>query len=65
MNQYTTKLDFVVSDKHRISASISQRKNDRIAGDPVPRFPLPFTSQGAFNQLFKSVLVRLAGRLHI
>jgi hypothetical protein len=59
MNQYTTKLDFVVSDKQRISASISQRKNDRIAGDPIPRFPLPFTSQGAFNQLFKSVLVRL------
>jgi hypothetical protein len=59
MNQYTTKLDFVLSDKHRISGSISQRKNDRIAGDPVPRFPLPFTSQGAFNQLFKSILIRV------
>jgi len=59
MNQYTTKLDFVTSDKHRISGSFSQRKNDRIAGDPIPRFPLPFTSQGAFNQLFKSILVRV------
>ena len=59
MNQYTTKLDFVTSNKNRISGSLSQRKNDRIAGDPVPRFPLPFTSQGAFNQLFKSILVRV------
>src|SRR2546423_3705678 len=45
MNQYMTKLDFVVSQKQRISGSYSFRKNDRIAGDPVPRFPLPFTSQ--------------------
>src|SRR5256885_4263189 len=59
MNQYTTKLDFVLSDKHRISGSFSHRKNDRIAGDPIPRFPLPFTSQGAFNQLFKSILIRV------
>jgi hypothetical protein len=59
MDQYTVKLDFVTSDKHRISGSFSHRANDRIAGDPVPRFPLPFTSQGAFNQLFKSILVRV------
>ncbi|HEY3578896.1 MAG TPA: carboxypeptidase-like regulatory domain-containing protein, partial [Pyrinomonadaceae bacterium] len=59
MNQYTTKLDFVTSDKNRLSGSFSHRNNDRIAGDPVPRFPLPFTSQGAFNQLFKSILVRV------
>ncbi|HYK20220.1 MAG TPA: carboxypeptidase-like regulatory domain-containing protein, partial [Pyrinomonadaceae bacterium] len=59
MNQYTTKLDFVLSDKHRISGSFSHRNNDRIAGDPIPRFPLPFTSQGAFNQLFKSILIRV------
>jgi hypothetical protein len=54
MNQYTTKLDFVTSDKNRISGSFSHRNNDRIAGDPTPRFPLPFTSQGAFNQLFNA-----------
>ena len=59
MNQYTTKLDFVASDNHRLSGSFSHRKNDRIAGDPNPRFPLPFTSQGAFNQLFKSILIRV------
>jgi len=59
MNQYTTKIDFVASDKHRLSGSFSHRKNDRVAGDPVPRFPLPFTSQGAFNQNFKSILVRV------
>ncbi len=59
MDQYTTKLDFVTSDKNRLSGSFSHRTNDRIAGDPVPRFPLPFTSQGAFNQNFKSILVRV------
>ncbi|HVF51726.1 MAG TPA: carboxypeptidase-like regulatory domain-containing protein [Pyrinomonadaceae bacterium] len=62
MNQYTTKIDYAVSDKQRITGSYSFRKNDRIAldaGAPIPRFPLPFTSQGAFNQLFKSYFVRL------
>src|SRR2546421_900062 len=59
MNQYMAKLDFVVSQKQRISGSYSFRKNDRIAGDPVPRFPLPFTSQNVFNQLFKSHFFRL------
>ena len=59
MNQYTAKLDAALSDKHRITGSFSHRMNDRIAGDPIPRFPLPFTSQGAFNQLFKSIFVRL------
>jgi hypothetical protein len=59
MNQYMAKLDFIVSQKQRISGSYSFRKNDRIAGDPVPRFPLPFTSQNVFNQLFKSHFFRL------
>ncbi|HVF57088.1 MAG TPA: TonB-dependent receptor [Pyrinomonadaceae bacterium] len=62
MNQYTTKVDFVVSDKQRLTGSFSYRKNDRIALDvnaPIPRFPLPFTSQGAFNQLFKSYFIRM------
>ena len=59
MNQYTAKIDVAVSDKQHINGSYSSRKNDRIAGDPIPRFPLPFTSQGAFNQLFKSHFFRL------
>jgi hypothetical protein len=59
MNQYTTKIDVALSDKQHINGSYSFRKNDRIAGDPIPRFPLPFTSQGAFNQLFKSHFFRL------
>jgi hypothetical protein len=62
MNQYTTKLDFALSERHRINTSYSFRKNDRIAldaGAPIPRFPLPFTSQGAFNQLFKSHFFRI------
>lgn len=62
MNQYTSKIDVTVSDKHRINGSYSFRENDRIARDggaPIPRFPLPFTSQGAFNQLFKSHFFRL------
>ncbi|HEV2704709.1 MAG TPA: TonB-dependent receptor [Pyrinomonadaceae bacterium] len=59
MNQYTLKLDFVVSENQRLTGSYSNRKNDRIAGEPVPRFPLPFTSQGAFNQLFNSHFIRV------
>jgi hypothetical protein len=62
MNQYTAKLDFALSDSHRLSGSYSHRRNDRIAldaGAPIPRFPLPFTSQGAFNQNFKSHFFRL------
>ena len=59
MDQYTAKVDFVATDNHRLSGSFSRRTNDRVAGDPVPRFPLPFTSQGAFNQNFKSMLIRL------
>jgi hypothetical protein len=61
MNQYTTKIDYIISDKQRITGSYTHRLNDRIAlqGGPIPRFPLPFTSQGAFNQLFKSHIFRL------
>jgi hypothetical protein len=58
MNQYTGKVDVVVSDKQRITGSYSFRKNDRLAG-PITRFPLPFTSFDVFNQLFKSHFVRL------
>ena len=61
-NQFTFKPDFIVSDKQKITLSYSYRRNQRIAQDggaPPPRFPLPFTSQGIFEQDFRSHLVRL------
>ena len=59
MNQYIGKMDFILSDNHRVGGSYSYRTNDRLAGNPVPRFPLPFTSQGIFSQQFKSHFFRL------
>lgn len=56
-NQSTGKIDFVASEKHRISGSYTFRRNARLVGSP--RFPLPFTSQGVFNQNFKTYLFRL------
>ncbi len=56
-NQSTGKIDFVASEKHRISGSYTFRRNARVVGSP--RFPLPFTSQGVFNQNFKTYLFRL------
>jgi hypothetical protein len=58
MNQYTTKIDVVVSEKQRLTGSYAFRKNDRLAG-PISRFPLPFASFDVFAQLFKSHFVRL------
>jgi hypothetical protein len=61
-NQFTIKPDFIVSDRQKITLSYSYRHNTRIAQDggaPPPRFPLPFTSQGVFEQDFRSHLVRL------
>jgi hypothetical protein len=61
-NQFTVKPDFIVSDKQKITFSYSYRHNTRIAQDagaPPPRFPLPFTSQGIFDQDFRSHLARL------
>jgi hypothetical protein len=61
-NQVTVKPDFIISDKQKLTFSYSYRHNTRIARDggaPPPRFPLPFTSQGIFEQDFRSHLVRL------
>ncbi|HZH32637.1 MAG TPA: carboxypeptidase-like regulatory domain-containing protein [Pyrinomonadaceae bacterium] len=61
-NQFTVKPDFIISDKQKLTLSYSYRRNTRIAQDggaPPPRFPLPFTSQGIFEQDFRSHLVRL------
>ncbi|HEY1403578.1 MAG TPA: carboxypeptidase-like regulatory domain-containing protein, partial [Pyrinomonadaceae bacterium] len=61
-NQITIKPDFIISDKQKLTLSYSYRHNTRIASDagaPPPRFPLPFTSQGVFEQDFRSHLVRL------
>ncbi|HEV2800772.1 MAG TPA: TonB-dependent receptor [Pyrinomonadaceae bacterium] len=61
-NQFTVKPDFIVSDKQKITFSYSYRRNTRIAQDagaPPPRFPLPFTSQGVFEQDFRSHIIRL------
>ncbi|HEX8455784.1 MAG TPA: TonB-dependent receptor [Pyrinomonadaceae bacterium] len=61
-NQFTVKPDFIVSDKQKITFSYSYRHNTRIAQDagaPPPRFPLPFTSQGIFEQDFRSHIIRL------
>jgi hypothetical protein len=61
-NQFTVKPDFIISDKQKLTFSYSYRHNTRIAQDagaPPPRFPLPFTSQGIFDQDFRSHLVRL------
>jgi hypothetical protein len=61
-NQFTIKPDFIISDKQKLTFSYSYRRNTRIAQDggaPPPRFPLPFTSQGIFEQDFRSHLARL------
>ena len=56
MNQFTGKTDFVINEKQRLTLSYSRRSQDQIIG--FPRFPLPFTSQGVFNQTFKSDILR-------
>jgi hypothetical protein len=59
-NQSTGKIDYVLSEKQRLSGSYSFRHNTRLAGG-TPRLPLPFTSQNIFNQNFKSYFFRLSG----
>lgn len=58
MNQVTNKFDFVLSDKHRLAASYSYRNQPRTQGG-FPRFPEPFVVQGVWDQIFKSLFVRL------
>jgi hypothetical protein len=59
MNQWTTKFDFALSDRHRLTASYSHRSNDRLAGDPFPRFPLPFIAEDVWSQEFVSHFARI------
>jgi len=60
-NQSTGKIDYVLSEKQRLSGSYSYRHNTRVAGlnGAVPRLPLPFTNQDVFNQDFRSNFFRL------
>ena len=61
MNQWTAKLDFILSDNQRLNGSYSTRKNVRLAsfGGRFPRFPMPFINQDVWSQDFKSHFVRL------
>lgn len=57
-NQYTIKTDFVLTSKQRLSVSFSRRDTVRLAGASVV-FPLPFTNQDVFAQVFRSNLGRI------
>jgi hypothetical protein len=57
-NQSTIKFDFVLTQKQRLSVSISHRFNTRLAGG-TPLLPLPFTNQGIFSQNFYSDFIRV------
>ncbi|MGB9181908.1 MAG: TonB-dependent receptor [Pyrinomonadaceae bacterium] len=58
MNSPTFKLDFVLTEKQRLSFSYAFRDNTRVAGG-APRFPAPFVAAGVWNQFFKSHFFRL------
>lgn len=58
VNSPTFKLDFILSDKQRLTFSYSFRNQDRIQGGR-PRFPEPFVASGVWNQFFKSHFFRL------
>jgi len=58
MNSPTFKLDFVLSDKQRLTFSFAYRNNTRVAGG-APRFPAPFVASGVWDQFFKSQFYRL------
>jgi hypothetical protein len=56
-NYYAQRLDFVISEKQRFGFSSTYRSQFRIQG-AFPRFPEPWTAQGAFNQTFHSQYYR-------
>jgi hypothetical protein len=56
-NYYVQKLDFNLSEKHRLSFSSSYRKLNSIKG--FPRFPEPWVAQGVWKQEFRSQYYRL------
>lgn len=63
MNNEVGKVDFVISDKQRVSVSYSFRKLDSIKGfggrPAFTRFPAPFVQQDVWNQFFKSHFARI------
>jgi hypothetical protein len=61
MNQTTVKTDFNLTDRQRLTASWSHRKQERVAnyGGGFPRFPFPFIAQDVGFQAFESDFVRV------
>ncbi|HEV3470896.1 MAG TPA: TonB-dependent receptor [Pyrinomonadaceae bacterium] len=61
MDQFTAKLDFVLTQAQRLTGSYSRRTNDRLASfaNRFPRFPLPFINQDVWAQAFRSHFFRL------
>ncbi|HKQ77176.1 MAG TPA: TonB-dependent receptor [Blastocatellia bacterium] len=57
-NYYVQKLDFNLSDKHRLSFSSTFRKLNSVKGG-FPRFPEPWVAQGIWRQEFRSQYYRL------
>jgi carboxypeptidase family protein len=57
-NYYVQKLDFNLSEKHRLSFSSTYRKLNSIQGG-FPRFPEPWVAQGVWRQEFRSQYYRL------
>src|SRR5262245_41360455 len=57
-NYYVQKLDFNLSEKHRLAFSSSYRKLNSIKGG-FPRFPEPWVAQGVWRQEFRSQYYRL------
>lgn len=57
-NYYVVKLDFNVSEKHRLAFSSTYRVLSSIKGG-FPRFDFPFVAQGVFRQTFHSQYYRL------
>ena len=62
----TTKIDYVVSDRQRLSGSFSFRRQDTLRGSPeqgnprgFSRFPGPVPATGLFEQPFRSYFVRV------
>lgn len=57
-NQFTVKTNFNLTSKQTLSFSYSRRINDRLAGG-FPILPLPFTTDGVFNQTVHANIGRL------
>jgi len=56
-NNTTTKIDFVASERQRLTGSYSFRNQQRIVG--FTRFPGPISADGVFEQPFRSDIVRI------